>query len=226
MYMYTAKAWIPTLFALALLLVIATPFLFLSVPTADRAVQSVEYNLAVQSPSGSSGGFIIPASCPSYAHSPGECDPPPPAPPSFSASGGSAGGSGSGSGTSINEGGSATLTWACADSSSSSGVNFSTGGAVSGSAVVTPADTTEYTVICSNGGQASVTVTVLHPTLSITATPSLLRVGETSQISWSATAVNSCSISEDNPDFADSWSGTSGTQTTSALTGQPTYTLL
>ena len=158
----------------------------------------------------------------------GAGSPPPPSSPSFTAisSGGGAGGSGqSGANVSILQGGSATLSWSCVNSSSSSGVNFSTGGAGSGSTGVSPSSTTEYTVLCSNGGQGSVTVTVVDPTPSITATPSIIRVGDTSVIAWSATDVNSCSVSENNPDFTDSWSGASGSQTTSPITGETTYTL-
>ena len=177
---------------------------------------SIEVGIATQSPLGERGGFAIPASCPSYAHNPGECTPP-----SFTATSGS----GSGSNVYINEGGSATLEWSGVSSSSCSGVNFSTGGAVSGSAEVTPSSTTQYTVICSNGGEASVTVTVLHPDLSITATPSLLQSGDTTSIAWSASSVNSCSVSEDNSGITDSWSGTSGTQISSPITEQTIYTL-
>ena len=67
--------------------------------------------------------------------------------------------------------------------------------------------------------------TVLNPSLSISASPTLVQAGGTSTITWSASSVNTCSVSEDNPDFADSWSGTSGSETTSGLTAQTTYTL-
>ncbi|MFC1732230.1 hypothetical protein ACFL6I_18130 [candidate division KSB1 bacterium] len=118
-----------------------------------------------------------------------------------------------------------TLTWSCVDSTSSSGVNFSTGDAVSGSVVVSPADTTDYTVICSNGGEKVITVTVINPELSITATPSLLQSGDTSEIAWTATNVNSCSISEDSSVITDSWSGASGTQTSSPIVEETIYTI-
>ena len=168
---------------------------------------SVELGIASFSPSGEEGGAAIPASCGS-PHSGDLCTPP-----TFKAS------------ISINEGDSAPLTWSCIDSSSSSGINFSTGGMVSGSTDVSPITTTTYTLLCSNGGRSTVIITVLHPKISITATPSLLRLNETSVIGWTTSSINSCSVSEDNPDFIDSWSGTLGTQTTSPITGETTYTL-
>ncbi|MBI2618291.1 hypothetical protein HYW58_02460 [Candidatus Kaiserbacteria bacterium] len=214
------EAYKQNIFQIGILLVVAIIFSVLAGGIASiggfSMENSVEVGVATLSPLGVSGGFAIPASCPSYAHNPGECTPP-----TFTATGGS----GSGSNIFINEGSSATLEWQGFSSSSCSGVNFSTGGAVSGSAVVTPADTTQYTVICSNGGQSSVTVNVLHPDLSITATPSLLQSGDTTSIAWFATSVNSCSVSENNSGITDSWSGTSGTQISSPITEQTIYTL-
>ena len=147
--------------------------------------------------------------------------PPPPTPPTFNGSGAG----GTGSNISIVNGNTATLSWSCADSGSSSGVNFSTGGATSGSADVSPISTTAYTLLCSNGGQGTVNITVIDPTLSITATPSLLQSGSTSEIVWTTTYTNSCSVSEDNSNFIDSWSGISGTQTTSIIEEQTVYVL-
>ncbi len=184
---------------------------------------SVEVGLFSTSPSGESGGFAIPASkgSPHYGqggyygqssyYSQGSYVPPP----TF----------GNNCSGSLNEGGSCTLSWSCFSSISSSGVNFSTGGETSGSAEVSPTATTEYTVICSSGGQTSQTITVFDPELSISANPERIRSGETSVISWSATDVDSCSVSEDNPNITDSFSGLSGSQTTSALGQETTYTL-
>ncbi len=148
--------------------------------------------------------------------------PPTPTPPTFNGEGEG----GTGSSISIVSGNKATLLWSCADSLSSSSVNFSTGGAVSGSTDVFPTTDTTYTLLCSNGGQGTVNITVLDPELTITATSNLLRLGELSVIDWSTTNTNSCAISEDNPDFIDSWSGTSGTQTTSPISGETVYVLL
>ena len=42
---------------------------------------SVEVGFTSVSPIGLAGGLAVPASCPSYEHTPGECAPPPPPPP-------------------------------------------------------------------------------------------------------------------------------------------------
>ncbi len=143
-------------------------------------------------------------------------------------SGGGGGGSssGGGGGTSgytitINEGDPATLTWNCKNSSSSSGVNFSTGGAASGEAQVSPLETTTYTIVCSNGGEGRITVVVLHPILALTANPTRVRSGNASTLTWSAQNVDTCSLA--GPGV--SASGTSGSQSTGPVTVESTYTL-
>jgi len=133
----------------------------------------------------------------------------------------------------INLGNSTTVIWSASGASSCSGQGFFTGGATSGQVTVTPTYTTTYTVQCTWSGNyrnnglssSSGTVTVLNPILSISATPSLLQSGSTSVITWTATAVNSCAVSENNTTIIDSWSGTSGTQTTSPITEETIYTL-
>ena len=63
------------------------------------------------------------------------------------------------------------------------------------------------------------------PALSATlnAAPSLLHVGNTTTVSWSATNANSCSVHGTN---GDSWNGTSSSgQTSSPIQGQTIYTL-
>lgn len=141
-------------------------------------------------------------------------------------SGGGSGGSGGGGGSSgytitINEGDSATLTWSCKNSSSSSGVNFSTGGAPSGEAQVSPLETTTYTIVCSNGGEGNITVVVLHPKLNLTANPERVRRGNASTLTWSTENVNTCSLT--GPGV--STSGTSGSQSTGPIENESTYTL-
>ena len=59
-------------------------------------------------------------------------------------------------------------------------------------------------------------------TMSISANPIRVRVGDTTVITWSAGSVNSCSVSGTN---GDSWQGTSGSQNTSAISEQVVYTL-
>lgn len=173
---------------------------------------SAELGIAALSPAGELGGRVVPASCPSYAHIAGECSP------TFTGSGSSGG---SGTSFSINEGDTVTLEWSCVNSDSSSGVNFSTGGAVSGGSEEQPTDDVSYTLVCSNGGQATVNVTVLHPELSITAVPRLVRPGDTSTITWSTTNTNSCTVT--GPNF--NKTGLSGSQSSGPITHQSTYVL-
>lgn len=59
-------------------------------------------------------------------------------------------------------------------------------------------------------------------TMSISANPIRVRIGDTTVITWSAGSVNSCSVSGTN---GDSWQGTSGSQNTSAISEQVVYTL-
>jgi hypothetical protein len=61
--------------------------------------------------------------------------------------------------------------------------------------------------------------------LDIRAIPSLVRQGNTTQVNWSATNVQSCTVLGEN---GDQWSGTEspiGGETSSPITGQTTYTL-
>ncbi|TSC86211.1 MAG: hypothetical protein G01um10148_717 [Parcubacteria group bacterium Gr01-1014_8] len=69
----------------------------------------------------------------------------------------------------------------------------------------------------SGGGDASAA--------DIAVSPSLIRAGETTEVSWISSGITSCTVTEDNPDITDAWSGTSGTQTSSAISTQTTYTL-
>ena len=145
-------------------------------------------------------------------------------PPSFIGTQTGSGGN-SGSNLTINEGDSVRLDWACSAvyNTSASSLNFSTGGAVSGSETVTPADSITYTVACDDSGSsANVSVNVLHPTLSISASPTRVRSGNASVISWSASNVNSCSVTGPGGAFG---SGASGSQPTGPITGQSIYRL-
>ncbi len=74
--------------------------------------------------------------------------------------------------TPIPSGQSSTLTWRSTNASSCTGMNFSTGNAVSGSVTVTPSTTTTYSVSCTGAAgsaSASATVTVSNsmPTFAI-----------------------------------------------------------
>lgn len=123
----------------------------------------------------------------------------------------------------INSGSSSTCSWSCSGSSTA-GLGFSTGGALTGDASVSPTATTAYTVQCIGPGgtsQTSTTVTVNNPVLSLSADPTRVRSGNSSTITWSATQVTSCAIS--GPGV--SATGLSGSRSTGALTSQSRYTL-
>ena len=60
------------------------------------------------------------------------------------------------------------------------------------------------------------------PALSFDVTPGLVRSGDSVSITWSATDVQSCTVTGTN---GDSWSGASGSQVSSALTSETTFTL-
>lgn len=177
--------------------------------TVSDPFHSVEYGIASLSPSGEAGGYIIPASCGS-PHAGDECTPP------------TVTAGGSSSSSTIVAGSPATIEWTGpAGVSSCDGTDFSTGGAVSGSATVNPSVTTTYTVNCSNGGSASVTVTVVNPTLMLTATPPRIQNGHTTMLDWSTTFTLSCTLFGGGA----SWTGTSGSVTSPIITQPTTFTL-
>lgn len=120
------------------------------------------------------------------------------------------------------EGEATTLSFECFDSESSQGVNFSTDGQSSGTAVLFPEQTVTYSLVCSNGGEATVEVIVLHPNVTLTADPTLVQPSGVSIISWSATNVDSCVVTGPNAFLG---TGTSGSESTGPLTEQSIYTI-
>lgn len=72
---------------------------------------------------------------------------------------------------SITAGQSSTLTWSASDAASCTGTGFNTGGAASGSVMVTPAGTTTYAIACE-GAVDSATVSVMTHFLML---PSIMR---------------------------------------------------
>jgi len=214
-----------TFFTLVVLLLMSSVLIYDNFNRVVVSERSIEIRITDTSPKGRDGGVIVPASCPSFVHEPGEC-----APPSFGVSNGgdsgaTTGGSGTGTGASsitINEGGAVTMAFSCVNSTSSSGVNFSTGGVAEGSVSINPLDTTTYTVVCSNGGRSSVDVAVLHPVLEITADPIQVRSGRESLITWSATVVDSCNVTGTNGFSA---TGLEGSQISGPITLQSIFTL-
>ncbi len=80
---------------------------------------------------------------------------------------------------------------------------------------------------CAYGCAGSACLPAPSANGNITATPMLVRSGRTTIISWSVTnaLAGSCTVTENNPTINDSWTGTSGTQTSSAIRQRTTYTL-
>ncbi|MBI2108957.1 MAG: hypothetical protein HYT93_02120 [Parcubacteria group bacterium] len=187
--------------------------------------KSVEVGVTSLSPKGISGGFAIPASCPSYEHTPGEC-----APPALNLFGENNETGESGGAITINQGGSVTIEWNATGATSCDGLNFSTGGAISGSVVVSPTTDTTYTVVCFyNPGtyspsslQSSVGVTVLNPDVGISASPVSVKSGNQSTVTWSATNVDSCTVTGPN---GFSQTGISGSAPSGPITVQSTFIL-
>lgn len=113
--------------------------------------------------------------------------------------------------SSVHTGDPALLTWSSTNATSCTGINFSTGGALSGSVEVSPAATTDYTVTCTNGsgsfdGTASDTerVTVENPgTLTVQCMPSQNPSTVYEPVTWE-------SIVEGGYDYVYSWSGSDG----------------
>ncbi len=102
--------------------------------------------------------------------------------------------------TTIASGQSSTLTWSSSGATSCTAAGgFTTGGATSGTASVSPPVTSSYQIYCDNSGGRTysniVTVTVSPPpTVSINAAPSRVLSGSTTAVSWNASNVNTCTI--------------------------------
>lgn len=72
-----------------------------------------------------------------------------------------------------------------------------------------------------SGSYGYPTCTADIPVGTLRATPPIVRSGETTTIRWSSTGADSCTVTGNG----DSWSGTSGDETTSQIRGQVIYTL-
>ncbi|MDO8593794.1 MAG: hypothetical protein Q7R59_02770 [bacterium] len=134
----------------------------------------------------------------------------------------------------IDSGQSSTLTWGSSYATSCTAAgSFNTGGTTSGSASIGALSSTQnYQTSCSGpGGSVSsniATVTVLVPTVSITATPDRVNSGDTSTVSWDATHINSCTITRNGVTWQTLTAGPSHSLSGSApdtLTTQMTYTM-
>lgn len=97
---------------------------------------------------------------------------------------------------SVREGEQVTVTWSSTDATSCQSTAFNTNGATSGSLVLTPTQTTTYTIVCEGAqGRASgdVVIDVIEiPTATIDVSPPTVREGESTTISWSSTGASSC----------------------------------
>jgi len=94
---------------------------------------------------------------------------------------------------------SSTLQWSTNDTDSVSIAPGIGTVAPSGSVSVTPASTTEYTLIATGPGgvteaRTTVSVTVPPPAVTLHATPSTIAPGESSTLSWNTTNADSCTI--------------------------------
>jgi hypothetical protein len=85
--------------------------------------------------------------------------------------------------------------------------------------------TNTFIETCTYGCANGVCLGPPSPSGFIRVRPSLLRSGETTIVEWSTSHTASCSVTENNPNISDSWTGTNGTQTSSPINGQTTYTL-
>lgn len=130
---------------------------------------------------------------------------------------------------SVYEGGSTTCTWSCNPDTYATalGDGFSTGGQISGSVEVTLTQETRYGLTCvAPDGQRttdSEIVQVGEPELSLVATPSPVRRGNSTTVNWSAQNVeeNSCSLTSSAGVSA---TGNSGSRTIT-INSQVTVTL-
>ena len=134
----------------------------------------------------------------------------------------------------IDSGESSTLTWSSTYATSCTAAGgFSTGGATSGSASTGVLTSTQNYQVSCTGPDGSVnsniaTVTVRIPTVSISAAPDRVASGAATTISWSATNVNSCTITRNVTAWltliADASRSLSGS-TSDTVTTQTTYVI-
>ena len=105
--------------------------------------------------------------------------------------------------TEIALGDSTTLSWSSSNASSCTGTGFGTGGTTSGSASVSPSNDATYQVECAGPGGTDTDiaqVTVVQPSVSITADEDRVDVGDNVTLQWSANDVLSCAIN--GPDIS------------------------
>lgn len=138
--------------------------------------------------------------------------------------------------TTIDNGQTSLLTWTSTNATSCNAPgSFSggstPGGAISGSYQTPPLTTTQdYQMSCTGaGGTANsniATVIVLQPQATLRAVPARVHINESTSIKWSATQVQSCSVSGPglSPNPRTDYSATETSQTV-VITSQSTYTI-
>ncbi|MBV9349752.1 MAG: hypothetical protein JO026_03300, partial [Patescibacteria group bacterium] len=109
----------------------------------------------------------------------------------------------------INKGDSALMCWTCTGATSNSSSGFSTGGAMNGNVVLTPGQTTSYSLQCAGpdgSPTANAIVNVTQPpappptpasTATLNANPTFVRKNNTTTLTWSSTNASSCTLSDD-----------------------------
>lgn len=78
---------------------------------------------------------------------------------------------------------------------------------------------------CAWGCAGSACLPPPSPTGTIKVNPSLISSGRTTQVTWSSTNTTACTVTENNPDINDSWTGVSGSQQSSEIRRRTTYKL-
>ncbi len=127
----------------------------------------------------------------------------------------------------VSSGGSSSLSWNSTYTTSCTGTNFSTGGATSGSLIVSPGSSKTYAIVCTDGSEtasASASITVdpaPAPTASLSANPGTVNMGGSSMLSWTSANASSCSGSGLN-----TTGHTSGAASTGALNATSNYSIL
>lgn len=135
--------------------------------------------------------------------------------------------------TSVNVGNSTMLRWSSTNATSCTGTGFTangTSGSVS-TGILNTVGTQSYQINCS-GALASASVQVVSPNVTITANPTRVRSGERSVITWSASGVTSCEVTNPlgnklasgNADHGSNFSTNS--PYTATITSQSTYTII
>lgn len=78
---------------------------------------------------------------------------------------------------------------------------------------------------CAWGCDGSACLPPPPPTGKIAVNPNLISSGRTTQVTWSSTNTTACTVTENNPDVSDSWTGVSGSQQSSEIRRRTTYKL-